>query len=208
MTAPTKKQNKARGRPAFTTDQIEHMRMHISRCALRLFQEEGYPAVSMRRLAKEAGCTVATIYKYYDRKIDILRELWMQVFGELFDKIETNAAQETEAIARLNKISQTYVNFWLKNRDHYFMVFMSSGLTQGDVSIFVGDETVLARFDIFHKGLLDALDGDIDEPTLAVKSDLLLCTLNGIAHNLITINAYPWTAPDKLVNEAINGLLR
>jgi hypothetical protein len=41
-----------------------------------------------------------------------------------------------------------------------------------------------------------------------VKSELLLCILNGIAHNLITISAYPWSSPDMLVQHAIRGLLR
>jgi len=31
--------------------------------------------------------------------------------------------------------------------------------------------------------------------------------LNGIAHDLITIGGFPWPDPEKLVRQAINGLL-
>ncbi len=46
---------RARGRPARSKQQIEDRRAHIAACALKLFQEEGYAAISMRRLAEEAG---------------------------------------------------------------------------------------------------------------------------------------------------------
>ena len=206
MTSPEPKAT--RGRPARSPEQIEDMRLRISTCALKLFQAEGYTAVSMRRLAKEVGCTVMTLYKYYDRKIDILSELWKLVFTELFEEIEAVIKSEAGETARLNAVCQCYVNYWLNSRDRYFLVFMSSGVSQEDVNIFVGDDTLLARFDILRQSLADALEGNISDENLRTKSELLLCTLNGIAHNLITIKAYPWTQPDHLINEAIRGLLR
>ncbi|MBL4869859.1 MAG: TetR/AcrR family transcriptional regulator [Robiginitomaculum sp.] len=208
MTSPETKPKTTRGRPTRSPEQIEDMRLRISMCALKLFQAEGYTAVSMRRLAKEVGCTVMTLYKYYNRKIDILRELWKLIFKELFEEIEAITKSETDEIARLKAICKFYVNYWLNSRDRYFLVFMSSGVSQEDVSIFVGDDALLARFDILRQSLSGALEGSISEPDLTIKSQLLLCMLNGIAHNLITINAYPWTQPDQLINEAINGLLR
>ena len=97
MTQPHGPRQKARGRPAQSERQIAEMRARITGCALRLFEEEGFAAVSMRRIATEAGCTVMTVYKYFERKIDILRELWAQVFEELFDVLERRAAQHTDA---------------------------------------------------------------------------------------------------------------
>jgi AcrR family transcriptional regulator len=184
------------------------MRARIAGCALRLFEEEGYAAVSMRRIATEAGCTVMTVYKYFERKIDILSELWAQVFEELFDVLERRAAQHTDAAGRLMAISLGYVEFWLERRDRYFMVFMSSGVSQSDVSVFVGNEAVLARFRLFRDSLAEAFGNDASDAVLTLKSELLLCALNGIAHNLITISAYPWSKPEALVGEAVAGMLK
>lgn len=208
MTQPHEPRQKARGRPAQSERQIAEMRARITGCALRLFEEEGFAAVSMRRIATEAGCTVMTVYKYFERKIDILRELWAQVFEELFDVLERRAAQHTDAAGRLMAISFGYVEFWLERRDRYFMVFMSSGLSQSDVSVFVGNETVLARFRLFRDSLAEALGNDASDAVLTLKSELLLCALNGIAHNLITIGAYPWSKPEALVGEAVAGILK
>ncbi|WP_424338565.1 TetR/AcrR family transcriptional regulator [Henriciella sp.] len=184
------------------------MRSHISDCALRLFHEHGYDAVSMRRLAKEADCTVMTLYRYFDRKIDILTALWAEVFATLFDELDAIAASETNANLRLNKIAFGYVDFWLSHREHYFLVFMSSGISQSDVSIFVDDDGVVERFDIFRQTIESVLGTRATKAETALKSQLLLCALNGIAHNLITISAYDWASPKDLVDAAVSGALQ
>jgi AcrR family transcriptional regulator len=197
---------KRRGRPVQSSEQAEQVKAHISACAFRLFREEGYPAVSMRRLAQEAGCTVMTIYRYYPRKIDILRDLWADVFRDLFELLAEKAGSIKSPAARLEALAQGYVEYWLERREHYFLVFMSSGVSQSDVSVFVEDDAVLQRFAIFRESLEAALPG-ASEAELTLKSDLLLCALNGIAHNLITISAYPWAAPKDLVRAATRGVL-
>jgi AcrR family transcriptional regulator len=196
-----------RGRPSHSEQQVADMKARIAEHALRLFQQDGYEAISMRRLAQEVGCTVMTIYRYYERKIDILRDLWARVFEILFDSLDEIAKLHPDPLDRLSAVALGYVNFWLEHRDHYFMVFMSSNVDQSDVSIFVQDDALLERFQIFQRGLADAADGGLNEADLKVKSEILLCGLNGIAQNLITISAYPWSSPHVLVNAAIAGAI-
>lgn len=207
MTSPEKPERRTRGRPVRSTAQIVEMRAHIAACALKLFQQDGYAAISMRRLAQEAGCTAMTLYKYYDSKFDILSALWAEVFGRLFDELGRIAATECDPEARLNSVALGYVRYWLEHREHYFMVFMSGGISQADVTGFVSGSDTLARFDLLRTSLLAALGGDVDAEGLDLKTELLSCMLNGIAHNLITIGGYPWSAPEKLVRQAIDGLL-
>ncbi len=195
-----------RGRPARSAEQIADMRAHIAAAALKLFQAEGFEAVSMRRLAQEAGCTPMTLYKYYESKIDILRFLWAEVFAELFYDLGERVSQEPDPVARLTLIAHGYVSYWLEHREHYFMVFMSGGISQADVTGFVSDSATLARFDLLRDSLQAAL-GTPEPEVLRVKSELLLCMLNGIAHNLITIPGYDWSAPEALVEQAVRGLL-
>lgn len=182
------------------------MQERIAGHALRLFQQDGYEAVSMRRIAQEVGCTVATVYRYYERKIDILRDLWNQVFTALFDRLDQIAEQHSDPADRLNAVALEYVRFWLDHRDHYFLVFMSSSVDQSDVSIFVQNDVLLSRFLIFQRGVADAHAGVLSESDLKLKVDLLMCALNGISHNLITISAYPWSNPAALVQAAVSGV--
>jgi AcrR family transcriptional regulator len=183
------------------------VRAEIAACAMRLFQEEGYEAVSMRRLAAEAGYTVMTLYKYYARKIDVLRDLWMRVFAEVFDELDAIAAAQPDPAARLNALAQAYVAFWLARRDHYFLVFMSSGITQEDVSVFVASDPLIVRFFVFLDALAAALDLRPDDPAVRIKMELLMAVLHGVAHNQITISGYPWTSPEILVRTAVEAIV-
>lgn len=183
------------------------MRAHIAACALKLFQQEGYAAISMRRLAQEAGCTAMTLYKYYDSKFDILSALWAEMFRRLFDELDRFAASERDPTERLNAVALGYVTYWLEHREHYFIVFMSGGISRSDVSGFISGGETLARFDLLRTTLRDALGGEVDKADLELKAELLSCVLNGIAHNLITVGGYPWSDPRRLVRQAIDGLL-
>lgn len=195
-----------RGRPAHSAEQVAETRAHIASCALALFHAEGYAAISMRRLATEAGCTPMTLYKYFADKFAILRVLWASVFGELFDRLDRIAAAERDPRARLHAVAEAYVAFWLEHRDHYFLVFMSGGITQEDVSLFMGDLSMMARFDLFRACLADAL-GVEEAESVPLKSEVLVCGLNGISQGLVTMSGYPWAAPKALVATLVAGLL-
>lgn len=189
----------ARGRPARTPAQVADMRAHITAVALELFRQHGYAGISMRRLAAEAGCTPMTLYQYFDNKFEILRTLWSDVLGELFERLEAVAAAEREPVTRLDAVSQGYVEFWLEHRDRYHLVFMSGGITQDDVSLFMGDEALIARFDIFRRCLSDVLGHEHPPADIQLRSEVLVCGLNGIAQGLVTMSGYPWADMRALV---------
>jgi AcrR family transcriptional regulator len=196
-----------RGRPNRSAEQIAEMQTRIVERAYAMFLSEGFDAISMRRLASEVGCTVMTVYRYYPRKIDILRALWLRIFATMFDGLDQIAAATNDPAERLRRVAMGYVQFWLDRRDHYFLVFMSSNVEQADVSIFVQDDVLLARFDIFRASIAAALPRATPDSALVLKSELLISSLNGIAQNLITISGYHWSAPEQLVDAAVRGAL-
>lgn len=196
-----------RGRPPLSSAAIEDMRERIAEAARKLFKSEGYAAVSMRRLAEEVGVTPMTLYAYYDAKADILRHLWAQVFDVVFKKVEAAAAKSRDPRMRLRAAALAYVKYWLDHRDHYRMVFMTEGVSQDEVGVFVNDAETAARFAVFTDALAANIVGKAKERGVKEKTDLLLCGLHGIAHCGITMSGYPWTPAEKLVDELIAGLL-
>lgn len=197
---------RSRGRPVRSPEQVNEMKARVVERAYSIFMREGFEAISMRYLAAELGCTVMTVYKHFPRKIDILQALWARVFGDLFDGLERSIAAGGDPVERLNALALGYVQFWLERRDHYFLVFMSSNVDQADVSIFVQNDELLARFDIFRQAIAAASAPDFNEDALALKVELLLCALNGTAQNLITISGYPWSRPEALVQAAVRAV--
>jgi len=194
------------GRPAITVKQREEMREKIAKEAKRLFQTEGYKQISMRRIAKEIGCAPMTLYKYYDAKIAILRTLWGSVFNDLFNALDEIKFNDKAPRRWLSELSLGYVNYWIEHQDHYRLVFMSEGVMQPDVSIFINNTEIVARFQIFSKSLMALHDNQLNPDALKCKLDALICFLHGIAHNKITMSGYQWSHIDDLVAIAIQGV--
>ncbi len=205
---PAQANRRTRGRPSRSAEYRGDVRAHIAGCALRLFQQQGYAAVSMRNVAAEAGCTTRTVYAYFQAKVDILALLWSDVFTELFDELDALAAAEPDPVLRLEEVAQAYVGFWLEHREHYFLVFMSGGLTRADVAGYVATSTPRARFDLFARCLSDALGEAPDAPALRAKTEVLVCALNGISQALITISGHEWASAEVLVQCAVRGVLK
>lgn len=85
--------------------------------------------------------------------------------------------------------------------------FGPKGINQSDVRDFIGDTATLQRFGLFGMCLKQALPEDVSQELLEIKTEMLLCFLNGISHNLITISSYPWIDCNVLVSEAVSGIV-
>jgi len=195
-----------RGRPKMSEEKRDLMRRRISDVAESLFETDGYTKISMRRIAREVGCTPMALYNYYDAKIDILRTLWQGIFETVFARI-SSFQRDGEPLEYLIKISSIYVQYWLEHPDHYRLVFMTEGVSQPDVSFFLGSDQTLQQFAVFGEAISKATKESINPIDLKVKVDMLACILHGVAHNLITMSGYPWTNASKLVEIGIFGLM-
>jgi AcrR family transcriptional regulator len=180
------------------------MKAQIAEAARGLFMAEGYAAVSMRRIAAGVGCAPMSLYTYYPAKIDILRHLWAEVFDGLFSDLREIADRNLEPLEKLLAVSRHYVQYWLEHPDHYRMVFMSEGVSQPQVSVFVEGDDVSAQFQLFFK--LVAQTTTEDEIGVKRLGESLICALNGISHCQITMSGHPWSPADQLVTTIVNGL--
>ncbi|MEP4337562.1 MAG: TetR/AcrR family transcriptional regulator [Roseobacter sp.] len=182
------------------------MKQLITKTAQRLFQNEGYATVSMRRLAKETGCSPMTLYKYFDGKIAILQTLWAVVFTDLFGKLRDRIESDTEEKEKLRIACRHYVGYWLEHPEHYRLVFMAEGVMQQDVSMFIDNPEIEAGFGLLAQLVVDASDDTIGSAATKIKIDLIMGALHGIAHNRITISGYPWSDTNALIDQLVFDL--
>lgn len=196
------------GRPPRSRSDILAMRAKIARVAQNLFHEEGFDAVSIRRLAKETGCAPMTIYAHFDSKTDILRHLWADVLGSLFAQISQGLPPDGSHTARLGVAAQIFVDYWLTHTDHFRLVFMSNDVTRSDVNTFVQDQQTVGHFRYFFNLISAALPADQQNDKLVkCKTDTLIAGMIGIAlcHN--TIGDYPWASAPDMASNLVAGLL-
>ena len=199
------KVTRPRGRPTSNPAKIADMKAKIASQARELFLTEGYHGVSMRRIAAKLNCSAMSLYSYYPAKIDILRDLWAELFHRLFEDLAQVVAQFPNPSARLRAVSFRYVSYWLQNPEHYRMVFMSATVSQTEVSVFVDEDATAQRYALFYTLVNDATCVDAEETR--TLSDALVCALQGVAHCLITISSYPWTSAEHLVTALVDGIL-
>jgi AcrR family transcriptional regulator len=201
---PTEVLKSGRGRPALTALELARKRETIANAARALFTAEGFAAVSMRNVAEAAGMTPMTLYRYFDTKVDLLRFLWSDVLNALFDSLEAIAKRERNHTKRLEKVSISYVRYWVDHPDHYRMVFLSEGISQPAVSVFVQQDDVVLRYGLFARCVAGAVGRDVGD--VSVESELLISSLQGIAHNLVTISGHPWHEPEVLIHRFVSLL--
>ena len=92
--------------------------------AKKLFLEEGYRHITMRRIAKEIGYTPGTIYLYFKNKEEILYELHNEGFKLLYQyKLNIQNTRGSTALERLREGGKMYITFALENPDYYEVMF-------------------------------------------------------------------------------------
>lgn len=99
------------------------MRKLILDTAMKLFLEEGFQNVSIRRIADKIEYSPATIYLYFRDKDDILFALHNEGFEELF-KRQQELLSIKDPRKRLLKHGEIYIRFALENPEFYNLMFI------------------------------------------------------------------------------------
>lgn len=97
----------------------EETRKNIVAAAEKLFAAKGYDAVTMREIAKEAGCSHTTIYIYFEDKEALLTQLSMPPLQSLLRQMESVLASGLSPEDKLKAISLQFIAFCLANRSMY-----------------------------------------------------------------------------------------
>ncbi len=99
------------------------MRKQILDTAMKLFLEEGFHNVSLRRIAEKIEYSPATIYLYFKDKDEILYSLHTAGFEELY-KRQQETLTITNTRERLIKHGEVYLRFGLENPEYYNLMFI------------------------------------------------------------------------------------
>ena len=98
----------------------------ILETAMRLFIEEGFENVSMRRIAEKIEYSPAAIYLYFKDKNEILFALQVEGF-EKFYALQKTILSEKNPWERLRKHGKAYIKFALENPEYYDLMFIMRG---------------------------------------------------------------------------------
>lgn len=101
----------------------EETKRSILTAAGELFARRGYDAVTMRDIAKEAGCSHTTIYIYFKDKETLLQQLSLPPLHSLMKRMEHLVDQLSKPEEKLENLSLAFIEFCLGNRNMYGLFF-------------------------------------------------------------------------------------
>jgi AcrR family transcriptional regulator len=159
----------------------EETKRAIMTSAGQLFAQRGYDAVTMREIAKAAGCSHTTIYLYFKDKEALLYQLSMGPLQNLREQMESVLGNKTlSPDDRLKSVSRVFIQFCLEYRNMFTIFFMTKASR-------VDEEAPKLEIQKLRNQLFGLLRQAIKECLHLKQDDLLLAytriyffTLNGI----------------------------
>ena len=107
-------------------ERAEETRQAILQAASRLFGQRGYEAVTMREIAREAGCSHTAIYLYFKDKEALLYHLAIGPLKELEAELEATLRDGSLAPgARVAAMGRAFIRFGLTHRNSYQVLFIA-----------------------------------------------------------------------------------
>ncbi|MCJ8009347.1 TetR/AcrR family transcriptional regulator [Lederbergia wuyishanensis] len=159
----------------------EETKEQILKAAGTLFAKKGFDSVSIREIAKDAGCSHTTIYLYFKDKEALLQELSMPALEKLHEQLKVVAHMATvSAEDKLKRISHEYIQFCLENRSMYDVFFNAKSTRVDEVEALLEiNKLRLETFALMKQVLQDCLSISNNELLLNF-SRIYYYHLNGI----------------------------
>jgi AcrR family transcriptional regulator len=185
----------------------EETRVNILEAALDIVKEEGWQALSMRKIADKIEYTAPIIYEYFANKEAILLELTRKGYLKLAKELrEAKEAHFTPA-GQLEAMWLAYWNFAFANKELYQGMF---GITTSCACEMVNKlpEAELP-WDIITESIGELMKiEDMDSEIICTK----YYTFWSIVHGLVSINLLDRGNSDEInkqvLRDAITGIIR
>jgi AcrR family transcriptional regulator len=184
----------------------EETRINILDASLQIVKEEGWPALSMRKIADAIEYTAPIIYEYFSNKEAILLELTRK--GFLILARDMKAAKEKHRLPekQLEAMWLAYWNFAFAEKELYQVMF---GLNVNCCELSAKLPEADAPYDLVAEVIEEIMaPGKPTEDDVCVK----YYTFWSVIHGLISINMVGRRTSEEITHEvlktAISGIIR
>jgi len=102
----------------------EPLKERIVQAASHLFTTGGYEALSMRRVAQEAGCSQMAMYRHFANKEALVQHICADLYTRFTVRMNEEIAGEPEAQKKLRRFIVALLDFAEQYPDHYSLIFL------------------------------------------------------------------------------------
>ncbi|VTU24410.1 transcriptional regulator BetI [Variovorax sp. PBS-H4] len=200
------------GRRAYSALDRQRIRQAFIDAGRRILVEEGAGAMSMRRIAAEAGYSPASIYQYFPDQRALLVAIREFDMNAATDAMEACARGTAEPARRVRQVFLTAARYWLAHPDHFDVLFAGSReravLCTPDGVPFGRSSSVLRSLALYTQVVEDFLDSLPCRPVDTVLAmDTLIATTHGVIAFPRLTSSMSWSATAAMVETAVNALV-
>lgn len=183
----------------------EETRINILDASLQIVKEEGWPALSMRKIADAIEYTAPIIYEYFSNKEAILLELTRKGFLILARDMTTAKEKHRSPEKQLEAMWLAYWNFAFAEKELYQVMF---GLNVNCCELSAKLPEADAPFDMVAEVI-----EEIMAPNKPTEDDVCVkyYTFWSVIHGLISINMGGRRTSEEITHEvlktAISGII-
>jgi AcrR family transcriptional regulator len=185
----------------------EETRINILDAALRIVKEEGWQALSMRKIADMIEYTAPIIYEYFSNKEAILLELTRKGFLMMAKELKQTRDEHRSPAIQLEAMWLAYWHFAFANKELYQVMFGVS--TNCCCELVNSLPEAELPWDLFTEviGKLMHID-DLESDVICTK----YYTLWSVVHGLISINILSRGSSDdinkQVLKDAIGSIIK
>lgn len=191
---------------AARTRRKEDARARILAEARRIVLDQGFEALTMRRIAEAAGYSAAALYLHFENREAIARELGQAGMRALLAALGT-AGEVADPVERLGALARAYAAFGRAEPETYRLIFMEPGFAASALG--GTDEAGAAAFALIAGAFADlAAAGRLrpgQEPDALALTFWIL--LHGTVSLKLTCAAFLSPPEENLLALAIDSLL-
>jgi AcrR family transcriptional regulator len=182
----------------------ENTRVNILDAAHEIVKEEGWQALSMRKIADKIEYTAPIIYEYYANKEAILLELTKKGFLLLGERMKEAKSRHAGLAGQIEAMWLSYWNFAFEEKEYYQLMF---GV---EMNCCIMDEILppgSSPYDIAVGPIAELMGiGDPEDDRVCTK----YYTYWSIVHGLVSINITRKGVSDEInrqiLKDAITGI--
>lgn len=163
--------------------QKQEIRQLILDASMKLFVEEGFSHVSVRKIAERIQYSPTTLYLYFKDKNEILFHCCESGFEKMLEQ-NRSLALIGDPLERLHQMGINYLNFGLTNPEYYDLMFiqdapmarineMGEGWSSGDQAL-----------EFLKIIIKEAMDKDLLIPA---KVETVALAVWGMVHGLVSL---------------------
>ncbi len=154
-------------------------RAEILQAALELFAQKGYHNVSMQEIAERSEFAVGTLYKFFNNKEKLYKEILMQTAMLFYSVLSKVLEEKGDEYDRIKKYLETKCKLFMENILPVRLYFAESGVgvwtnvkreLETDLRSFY-DQVIRKLADIFERGIQKKTFRPLDPYYLALALD-------------------------------------